>query len=129
MRIACQIDNLLDLLTNAFILNASGWSITENVTVEKKYTLIEHMLIDEEITKRRKNLQAFCLGLQSLGINFLMAYLSRSNEGDIYSVMIHHLPLKYFSLISTTPSSPLSYVTAYNFLMEFISQIGGTCII
>ena len=67
-----QIDNLLDLPTNTFILNASGWSITENVTVEKKYTLIQHLLIDEVITKRRKNLQAFCLCLQSLGIDFLM---------------------------------------------------------
>ena len=125
-----QIDNLLDLPTNTFILNASGWSITENVMVEKKYTLIQHLLIDEVITKRRKNLQAFCLGLQSLRINFLMhVYPDLMKEIFVHSGDAPLTTEKFLSLISTIPSSPPSHVRVYNFLMEFISQLGGTCII
>lgn len=125
-----QIDNILDLPTNTFILNASGWSITENVTVEKKYTLIQHLLIDEVITKRRKNLQAFCLGLQSLGIDSLMhVYPDLMKEIFVHSDNAPLTTEKFLSLISSTiPSSPSSHVRAYNFLMEFISQLGGTCI-
>ena len=47
-----QIDTLVDLPSNTFIINTSEWSITENITVEKKYTLIQHLLVDEVITKR-----------------------------------------------------------------------------
>lgn len=122
-----EIDSLLDVPTNTYIINASGWSITENITTEKKYKLIQHLLIDEVITKRRKNLQAFCLGMECLGVDFLV----RSHPDLMKEIFVHsdEVPLtteRILSLISSTrPSSPPSHIRAYDFLMEFISQLGG----
>lgn len=122
-----EIDSLLDLPSNTFIINASGWSITENVTIEKKYKLIQHLLIEEVITKRRKNLQAFCLGMECLGVDFLV----RSHPELMKEIFVHsnEAPLtteRILSLISSTrPSSPPSHIRAYDFLMEFIPQLEG----
>ena len=122
-----EIDSLLDLPTNTFIINASGWSITESVTIEKKYKLIQHLLIDEVITKRRKNLQAFCLGMECLGVDFLL----RSHPDLMMEIFVHsdEAPLskeRILSLFSSTrPLFPPSHTRAYDFLMESISQLGG----
>ena len=107
-----EIDSLLDLPTNTFIINASGWSITEAITVDKKYKLIQHLLIDEVITKRRKNLQAFCLGLQCLGVDFLVrTYPDLMKEIFVHSDEVPLTTERVLSLISSTrPCSPPSHM-------------------
>ena len=81
-----EIDSLLDLPTNT-IINASGWSITENITVDK-YTLIQHLLIDEVI-KRQNNLQAWVwIPCESI---FLYVSIQTWWRRYLFTVMMYHL--------------------------------------
>lgn len=67
-----EIDTLLDEPANMYILNHSGWSITEPVTMANKATLLQRLIWDEVILRREGNIQAFKRGLTYLKLLQLM---------------------------------------------------------
>ena len=67
-----EIDALVDQPASMFIINQSGWSIIEPVTMENKASLLQHLIWEEVILRREGNIQAFKQGLDCLKLLQLM---------------------------------------------------------
>ena len=67
-----EVDALVDQPTSMFIINQSGWSVIEPVTMENKASLLQHLIWEEVILRREGNIQAFKRSLDCLQLLQLM---------------------------------------------------------
>jgi hypothetical protein len=62
------INKLLDQDKYIGILNSSGWPTTRILSPENKAEFMQELIVQELITKRAKVINAFCRGLEILGV-------------------------------------------------------------
>ena len=59
-----EIDHILDEPSGLFVVNNSGWSHTEAITVQNKTTLLQYLIWDEVINKRKYHVTAMQRGME-----------------------------------------------------------------
>lgn len=98
-----DLETIVDLPKYATIINSSGWPCTRTIETRNKSELLQMLVYDEIVTKRRSAINAFFQGLQHCGVGTLLKdnyELSvHSSEHSAHSIVFYG-----FGLYKTTRS-------------------------
>ena len=124
-----EIDQIIDLPESAAILNCSGWSIVEPVTMGNRYRLIECLIKEEVISKRETNLKAFFRGLNLLNVGDLIVAHPKIME-PVFVFKHDKLTADSFMALvgSVKPPSP-THSRAFGFFRDYVCYLEGILLV
>ncbi len=118
------INQLFDDVSFSSILNHCGWSLTEPLTQRNKLQFLHHLVHEEVIMKRDRNLKAFCCGLDSLH----MLDVIKVHPDTTMCLFVHeHKPITsdlFMSLVSSIRLAEIQELRAFNFFKYFVTHLG-----
>lgn len=124
-----DVDALVDKPANMSIINHSGWSITEPVTLTNKAGLLQHLIWEEVILRRDGNIQAFKRGLDHLKLLQLMqTHPALLKPLFVVQPTCEDLTAQAFwGLVASLRPRDEDKQQAYDFFRDFVFHLEGKC--
>ena len=106
------------------VINASEWSSTEVITIENKGCLVNELIFNELVRRRKDQLDLLSRGLQMLGF---LSLLKRHCKVADYVLCYNALEINAEQFISFVKSNPSSHAErqAYQWFMDYITSADG----
>ena len=120
-----EIDSIIDKPVNSCILNGCGWCITTGIVPSNKLYFLQHLLLDEVISKREKNLKAFLRGLDVLGIGEIVKRHPAMAKKMFVMEDIPMTPDAFMKVVASLQPKKAEEIVAYGFFKDFVSSLGG----
>ena len=120
-----EIDHLFDKPVNAAILNGYGWSIIQPIVPANKLSFLQHLIQDEVIIKRERNLKAFQRGLNVLGVGDLLKRYPCITDKLFVAQKSPLSPAGFLDLVSSLRPQRQEEVQAFEIFKEFVSYLEG----
>ncbi len=120
-----QIDEILDKPANTYILNGCGWSLIEPITPSNKHHFLQHLMLDEVIVKRERNLKAFVRGLKVLGITDMIRRHPAMTKKLFVTENVLMTPDTFMKLVGSIQPKKTRELQAFGFFKDFVSSLGG----
>lgn len=121
-----EIDCVLDKPTNSHLLNGCGWSIITPIDPSNKLQFLHHLLLDEVITKRERNLKAFILGLNALGIGDMVKRSPAVAKKLFVKEDRMMTPDDFIKLVGSVKPKKSDECLAYEFFKDFVFSLEGS---
>ena len=124
-----EVDDIVDVPTNAAIINSSGWSPIEPITHANRYQLIQCLIGEEVILKREKNMKAFFHGLDTLKVGeLILAHPEKMKSLFVYQE--HPLTADSFmGLVASLRPPSTKEAQAFEFFKEYVYYLEGEFIL
>ena len=123
-----EINAVIDKPVNMYIVNGCGWSITQPILPTNKLSFLQHLLLDEVIMKRERNLKAFASGLNVLGLaDVIKVHPQLTRKIFVMESAEPLTPAQFLGLIGSVCPEIEEQVQAYQFFIEFVPYLHGKC--
>ena len=120
------MDDILDNPSYAYILKSCGWCITKPITLSNKMQFLQHLVQDEVIAKRERNMKAFVRGLDYLEFGELVRQHPEMTRSLFVAAQSGTISAKVFlSLISANRPESKEHARAFDYFKEFIAYLEG----
>ena len=122
-----EVDDILDNPSYAYILKSCGWCITKPITLSNKMQFLQHLVQDEVIAKRERNMKAFVCGLDCLEFGELVRQHPEMTRSLFVAAQSATISAKVFlSLISSNrPAESKEHARAFDYFKDFIAYLEG----
>lgn len=118
-----EIDALVDLPANMSIINHSGWSITEPVTIANKAVLLQQLIWEEVILRREGNIRAFKRGLGHLNLLQLM-HTNPDLMKPLFVAKSEEVTAEVFmGLVSSLRPQKIEQQRAFDYFRDFVFHL------
>lgn len=106
-------------------MNNCGWKITEPITAGNKLHFLQHLIFNEVITQRERNLKAFFSGMNNLGIGTLVQTYPLLTK-TLFVAESKPITIEEFKslIVSERPDDSLNE-KAYSYFMDFLYFLDG----
>ena len=121
------MDEIVDHPDIIAIINASNWGVANAITHENRYEMIHHLVHEEVVTKRERNMHAFLRGLNVLELGDLI-----DTHPDEMVKLFQYQPQKcvtseqFLGLIGSLKPASLSHQQAYEHFKLLLHHLEGT---
>lgn len=121
-----EVDDILDNPSYAYILKSCGWCNTKPITLSNKMQFLQHLVQDEVIAKRERNMKAFVRGLDYLEFGELVRQHPEMTRSLFVAAQSGTILAKVFlSLISANRPESKEHARAFDYFKEFIAYLEG----
>jgi len=104
-------------------LNNSGWPITNIITPANKLQFLQHLIHDEVMVKRERNLKAICRGLEYVNVGKLIKMHPDVTRSLFVAANSNITAKAFLSLTSIDEPKNEDHGRALDYFKEFIAQI------